>query len=253
MARSLGPSRTRLQGKRGIGGGGGAAGWTPLQLTNLRLWIDASNVTNTGGETGTAIDRSPAGNNLTAAAAANRLPWVSTGYNGGSLPYWAPTNAGADWLRNTAFDWGAATFTDLTIIIVGAIVTPGAHCWASYGAGARPAINEGPSGTGYNKLQISAAGAVNSFTTTDNIQHRMWWLRWNGATQQVGQNITQEDSDANASAALSTGATFALNAVTTGSSPTTSQIAAAFVMRSSITADELADLYAYLQAQGYGI
>ena len=27
--------------------GGGAAGWTPLQLTNLRLWIDASNVTNT--------------------------------------------------------------------------------------------------------------------------------------------------------------------------------------------------------------
>jgi hypothetical protein len=253
VARSLGPSRTRLQGKRGIGGAS-AAGWTPLQLTNLRLDISASNVTNVGGDfTDVAIDQSGAGNNLSAAAAANRLPWVSTGYNGGSKPYWAPTNAGVDWLRNTAFDWGAATFTDLTVIIVGAVVTPGAHCWASYGAGNRPAFNLGPSGTGYNKFQCIAAGAVNSFTTTDNIQHRMWWMRWNGATQSVGQNITQEDSDANASAALSTGATFSLNATSTGAAPSTSQIARVLVMRSSITADELAELYAYLQAEGYGI
>lgn len=112
--------------------------WTPVaRLPTLRLALDAaSGVTLSGADIDQWADQSGVGNDF---EAPSRPLFVATGFNGGSQPY-VESDGGTEYMRRSAFSWGAATVSAFTIIEISQNVTlvNGDYMWGYNGVSARP-------------------------------------------------------------------------------------------------------------------
>lgn len=248
--RRPGTGAARRANFRGVGAGGGAApAWTPASLTSLRGWYRADlGVTLVGSDVTAWADQSGNGNHLADNGAATRPLFNASSFNGSGQPFLS--FASGDYLRRATFDWGAAV-SAFTVIVIGRVTTGGAvRYYFDYTPDA--GVNRILSYSSAGDRLTSQTGAAASVGTSATTAASMLWYRWNGATQSVGAGETQQDSDANARAAVVDDGAFTFGASNTGASSLIGEMAEVIVMRSSITAQELTSLYAYATAR-YGV
>jgi hypothetical protein len=249
VAADIGPSIVWRETATNAGGSdsedSNALSFSPTQLTNVRLWLRADlGVTLNGADVDIWADQSGAGNDFSAAAAANQPLFIGLDAGFNQKPA-VQFDGGSEWLRDTAFSWGAAptAMSVWCVCRIDTLVTLD-RVWTY--AAANPVFlreNTGP-------LAIFSGNAINSSSAWAGT--KAWGGVWDGATQWLYDGGTQVDTDPNANAMPADGAVFALGASTTGTTTGAVSISEVIAMRAVATAGERADLDAYFSFR-YGV
>jgi hypothetical protein len=222
--------------------------WTPAELTNLRGWYRADSlITLVGGDVDVWGDLSGNGNDLTAPGSSKRGYYFANGFGPNSQPYVQGGN-GTKELIKTVFSWGG-TVSAFTYIAVFKSITVGVgNVILGYYPGPVYIWQE----AGPDVPRLTGIDFVNCFGTTVTTTESMITTAWDGANQYLYNKGTQEDTDANAGAAVADGQQFGVFSLPSVGAFSDCEIAEVIVMRAAITAPELASAVAYINTR-YGI
>lgn len=249
VAADIGPAITVDEIPDGITGSAvptNAVAWDDVQTANdegARAVWDAAYVTLSGSDIATVTDRSGHNNGLSVGTGTAPLYVASdAGFNNEPA---IQADGGTEWLRNTAFDFGASV-TSLGMYLVWRVDTPTTNdLWCAYGTSVLFRQAAGPTA----QLAIAGSGgATSTGTTTLSGAHLV-----GGDVVLVSGNVrvlidgAVEDTDANTRAALSDDSALAVFARTDGTNTAAASMAYGVVLNSPASSDYLAELHAYCQ------
>lgn len=227
---------------RESGGRGRLALWTPAQFsaTDMRLWLasDDPAIVLVGSDVDQWPDKSGNGNGLVVAAAANRPLFTASG-GANNAPY-VEADGASEYMRKLAMA-GGGTWGALGIFIVGRGITFGSgDRWLDYGGGVWVAQD----GAGASKW-TSGRTVLSLSTTNTNGADLMWLLNWDGANNTLYKGTTQEDTDANATAAGADSQALGVFGTSGGAATKNLRLYEVIVLRRAFTAGEITELGAY--------
>jgi hypothetical protein len=231
---------------RGVGGGAPEVPFPTLTAERGRFLSDAG-VTLVGSDVSAWADQSGIGNHLTDGGSAARRPlFVASDAGFGGKPV-LHFDGVAEWLSKAAFSWGGVTTTYTWWFVVKTISLSNLKYLGQYNA-ASPYFPG--SATGHQSMNDN--GALSTTTTDLTAAAKLFCGVKGGGTQRLYVGTALEDSDANATVGEADGGALGLMATSGGAGFMEAKLAAFGVMRSAITADELAALKAWASWK-YGV
>jgi hypothetical protein len=238
MARSLGLSRARLQGRHGFGGGSASVPWTPASLTNLRAWLEATDLVTSGAAVTSWTDLSGVGNTFLPQFVANQPAYSATGFNGTSEPY-VTFNGVDDRVRVASFSWGGDPTTQTVAVVYRDVTTTASRRVTGYLGTVVADIRQQVAGPQY----VVGAGTVSGNLAMSSA--RLVIGSYDGANLRLYIGSSLNAGPTALVTTVTTGGSFDIGSASGGGSYANVEVAAVFIMRAAITAGEVASLYAY--------